>query len=98
VGNQDIEVKNTPAFDATVNANMVFLLPEASKAINEVSGKSKSKGVLLISENSGGAKSGSCINFIIVDSKQKFEYSKNNAIKAGLKTNDDFKSLAINID
>ncbi|MDZ4665681.1 MAG: YfiR family protein [Bacteroidota bacterium] len=98
VGSQDIEVKNTPAFDKSVNANMVFLLPESSKAINDVSGKSKNKGVLLITENSGGAKSGSSINFIIIDSKQKFEYSKNNAIKAGLKTNDDFKSLAINVD
>lgn len=98
VGNQDIEVKNTPTFDNTVNANMVFLLPEASKAIGEVSGKSKNKGVLLISENTAGAKSGSSINFIVIESKQKFEYSKNNAIKAGLKTNDDFKSLAINID
>lgn len=98
VGNQDIEVKNTSAFDATVNANMVFLLPELSKSIGEVSGKSKSKGVLLISENTGGAKSGSSINFIVVDNKPKFEYSKNNAIKAGLKTNDDFKSLAINVD
>lgn len=98
VGNQDIEVKNTPTFDASVSSNMVFLLPEASKSIGEVSGKSKSKGVLLISENNGGAKSGSSINFIVVDNKPKFEYSKNNAIKAGLKTNDDFKSLAINVD
>jgi hypothetical protein len=98
VGNQDIKIKNTPTFEKDVNANMVFLLPEASKSINDVSGKSKSKGVLLISENNGGAKSGSSINFIIVESKQKFEYSKNNAIKAGLKTNDDFKSLAINVD
>ncbi len=98
VGNQDIEVKNTVTFEKDVNANMVFLLPEVSKSIGDVSGKSKNKGVLLISENSGGAKSGSSINFIIADSKQKFEYSKNNAIKAGLKTNDDFKSLAINVD
>lgn len=98
VGNQDIKVKNTATFEKDVNANMVFLLPEASKSIGDVSGKSKNKGVLLISENSGGAKSGSSINFIIADSKQKFEYSKNNAVKAGLKTNDDFKSLAINVD
>ena len=98
VGNQDIEIKNTPTFEVAASANMVFLLPEASKSISEVSGKSKNKGVLLISENTAGAKSGSSINFIIIESKQKFEYSKNNAIKAGLKTNDDFKSLAINID
>lgn len=98
VGSQDIKIKNSILFEKEMNANMVYLLPEASKSISDVSGKSKNKGVLLISEESGGAKSGSSINFIIADSKQKFEYSKNNAIKAGLKTNDDFKSLAINVD
>jgi hypothetical protein len=98
VGNQDIEIKNTATFDKDLNANMVFLLPEASKVIGDVSGKSKNKGILLISENTGGAKSGSSINFIIVESKQKFEYSKNNAVKAGLKTNEEFKALAINVD
>jgi hypothetical protein len=98
VGNQDIKIKNTATFEKDIDANMVFLLPEASKSIGDVSGKSKNKGVLLISENTGGAKSGSSINFIVTDNKQKFEYSKNNAVKAGLKTNEEFKALAINVD
>jgi hypothetical protein len=33
-----------------------------------------------------------------MNAKLKFEYQKNNAIKSGLKTNDDFKALAINVD
>lgn len=98
VGNQDIEVINTVTYDPSKSANIVFLLPELSKSIGDVNGKSKSKGVLVISEAANGAKTGAAINFLIIESKQKFEYSKNNAIKAGLKANDDFKALAINVD
>lgn len=98
VGNQDIEVVNTQTYDPEISANMVYLLPEFSKSIGTVNGKAKSKGVLVISETANGAKVGAAINFLVIESKQKFEYSKNNAVKAGLKANDDFKALAINVD
>lgn len=41
---------------------------------------------------------GSAINFVAIDSKLKFEYNKTNAVKAGLKTSDELKSLAIAVD
>ncbi|MGE0568160.1 MAG: YfiR family protein, partial [Bacteroidia bacterium] len=56
VGNQDIEVVSTVNYDASISANMVFLLSETSKSITEISTKSKKKGVLLISEYANGAK------------------------------------------
>lgn len=84
-------------FDATINAHMVCLTADVSKSLADVLGKNK-KGTLLISEAAGGAKQGASINFVAVDNKLKFEYSKNNAVKTGLKTNDDFKALAITID
>lgn len=97
VGNQEIEIKNTMSFDGAISSNIVYLSPDISKAVGDVAGKNK-KGTLLISEGLGGCKLGASINFVAVDNKLKFEYSKNNAVKAGLKTNDDFKALAINID
>ena len=51
-----------------------------------------------VAENANACKAGSSINFVVVENKLKFEYSKNNALKAGLKTNDDIKALAINIE
>jgi hypothetical protein len=98
VGLQDIEIVNTAAYDEGISANMVYLLPEWSKSISAVNGKGKKSGILLISETANGAKTGAAINFLVIDSKQKFEYSKNNAVKSGLKANDDFKALAINVD
>lgn len=98
VGNQDIEIKNTPTFDPTINSHIVYLTPDISKAVADVISKNKNKGTLMVAEGSGSCKSGASINFVAVENKLKFEYSKNNAVKAGLKTNDDFKALAINID
>lgn len=98
VGNQDIQIKHSSAFDPSVISQIIYLLPDVSKSVSEVTSKNKSKGTLVISENTGATKQGSSINFLIIENKLKFEYSKNNAVKAGLKTNDDFKALAINVD
>jgi hypothetical protein len=98
VGNQKIEVLNTPAYNGKSKPHMLFLLPDASKALNEVSSKLKGKGTLIITEKEGAAKTGAVINFVVIENKQKFEFSKNSAVKAGLKTSEDFKALAIAVD
>ncbi len=98
VGSQSIEIKHSLSFDSKINSNMVFLLPESSKLLKEITGKLKGKGTLIVSENGSGTKQGASINFVVVDNKQKFEYSKNNAVKSGLKTSEDFQTLAIVVD
>jgi hypothetical protein len=98
VGNQDIEVKNSYMFDPSINANIIYLLSDVSKSLTDVASKNKAKSTLVVAESSNACKTGSSINFVVIENKLKFEYSKNNAIKAGLKTNDDIKALAINIE
>ncbi len=97
VGNQDIEIKNTSAFENS-GAHIYYVIGESTKITSDVASKTKGKGHLVIGESPGSCKQGASINFITIDSKLKFEYSKNNAVKAGLKTNDDFKALAITLD
>jgi hypothetical protein len=98
VGSQKMEVVNTPAYDGKSKPHMLFLLPDVSKVLPDATSKLKGKGSLIIAENAGAAKSGAAINFVIIDNKQKFEYSKASAVKAGLKTSEDFKALAIAVD
>jgi hypothetical protein len=99
VGTQDIEIKNSSSYDPAVPANIIYFVPDVMKPISDAVSKSKAKGVLLVSELAGAGKAGSSINFIVIDSKLKFEYNKNAAVKAGLTPNEDFKSLAaVNID
>jgi hypothetical protein len=95
VGNQDIEVKNSSTFDVGITSNIIYVLPDvAAKTVGDVAGKNKGKGTLVVAESPNACKSGASINFLIIENRVKFEYSKNNAVKAGLKTNDDFKALA----
>jgi hypothetical protein len=89
-----MEIRNTATYDPTVNAHIVYLLPENSKPIADAASKNKGKGTLLLSEAVNGCKTGATINFLIIENKVKFEYSKGNAVKLGMKTNDDFKALA----
>lgn len=98
VGNQDIEIKNSYAFDASISAHIIFLLSDVSKSMPDVTSKSKAKSTLVVAETPNACKTGSSINFVVVENKLKFEYNKSNAVKAGLKTNDDIKALAINIE
>jgi hypothetical protein len=99
VGNQDIEIKNSPSFDPAVYSHIIYFTPDILKPVSDAASKNKNKGALVVAEAPGACKSGASINFIYNENKLKFEYSKTTAVKAGLKTNDDFKALAaINID
>jgi len=98
VGSQKIEIKSTSTVDGTLQPHIIFLLNESSDLLKDISSKFKGKGTLIVTEKGGLAKSGSAINFVAIDSKLKFEYSKANAVKAGLKTSEELKSLAIAVD
>jgi hypothetical protein len=99
VGNQDIQIKNSASFDASVSSHIIYFLPDILKPVGDAASKNRNKGALVVAETPGACRSGASINFIVIENKLKFEYNKNSAVKAGLKTNDDFKALAaINID
>jgi hypothetical protein len=98
VGNQKFEIKNSSALDPTIKPHIIYLLSEASDLLKEAAGKYKGNGTLIVTEKPGLAKQGSAINFVVADNKQKFEYSKNNATKEGLKTGDELNGLAIVVD
>jgi hypothetical protein len=100
VGNQDIEIVTTASYDPSIASHIIYFTPDpVLKPVNDAASKNKNKGALLVAEASNACKHGASINFIIIDNKLKFEYSKNTAVKAGLKTNEDFKALAaVNID
>lgn len=98
VGNQKMEIKSSTGIDVSIQPHIIFLLNESSDLLKEISSKYKGKGSLIVTEKNGLAKLGSAINFVVADNKQRFEYSKANAVKAGLKTSDELKSLAIAVE
>lgn len=99
VGTQVIEIRNSPSFDPGVQGHIIYFLADIVKPVSDAAAKNRNKGALLVAETPGACRSGASINFIVLENKLKFEYSKNTAVKAGLKTNDDFKALAaVNVD
>jgi hypothetical protein len=98
VGNQDIEIKNSVTYDNSIPCHIIYVLNDVVKGVPDASSKNKNKGTLVVAEALNACKQGGSINFVVIENKLKFEYSKNNALKTGLKTNDDFKALAINVD
>jgi len=96
VGNQDIEIIS--GTESNDKANIFYLIENNTKKIGDLSKKFKGKGVLLLTEAENACKNGACLNFVLLDNKQKVEYSKSNALKFGLKTNDEFDKLTFKID
>lgn len=97
-GNQKLELVISTALEASIKPHIVYLLNESSDLLKEAHSKFKGSGTLIITEKAGLAKQGAAINFVVADSKLAFEYSENNAKKAGLKTGDGLNGLAIVVD
>lgn len=97
VGNQDIDIKTSNSYDHNIISNIIYFSPEITKPTSEAASKNKNKGTLIVAEAADACKNGASLNFVVVDSKLKFEYNKNAAVKAGLETKEDFKALALKI-
>ncbi len=97
VGAQKIEIKNSSSF-ATDPPQILFILGSESDILKDAINKLKGKGSLIVTEKPGLAKAGAVINFVVEENKQRFEYSQNNAKKAGLITGEGLNGLAIVVD
>lgn len=95
VGTQKFEIKSVTNLEAPGKYHILFVLNDKVGQFTEISSKLKGKGTLLITEKEGMMKKGSVINFVVVDSKIKFELSKINAEKQKLKIAHDLEALAI---
>lgn len=88
-----VEIKVFASVEAITLCPILFIPESQSDKIEAVSAKA-AKGVLIISNKSGGIKKGSAINFVLVDNKLKFELKKATALAKGLKVSPDLEKLA----
>jgi hypothetical protein len=98
VGTQTIEVRNTTSLDGVGKCHILYISPDATNPIADIIAKVKGKATLIITEKPGLAKQGSAINFIVVDSRQKFELNQTNAEKYNLKVSSSLVALAIPVE
>jgi hypothetical protein len=98
VGEQKIEVKSFTSPDVISKCQILIVSASKANLLSKVTAKLKGQSTLIISEGDGTIKAGSVINFVIKNSKQKFELSLNNAGKCNLKVSQNISSLAILVD
>lgn len=98
VGTQKIEIRNTTSLDGIGKSNILYVTPDVTTPITDITAKIKGKSTLLVTEKPGYAKQGAAINFIVVDNRQKFELNKANAEKYSLKVSAQLVTLSIPVE
>jgi len=94
VGDQRIVIKKLAAGGATYNCSILFISHDESRSLKRIVFLTADTPVLLITEENGLAKKGSCINFIIVDDRIKLEINKNNILSRNMNVASELLKLA----
>ncbi len=79
----------------TTECDIVFVPNSESSVAAKVIDKFKGKSTLVITEKNGLCESGSCINFVLVDNRLKFEINKSAIDQAGLKVSAQLLQMGI---
>jgi hypothetical protein len=96
VGGSKIVVKQYPNINnLPMECNILFIPQSDSHLANRAIERYKGKNTLVITERSGMIDSGSCINFILVENRLKFEISKAAIDQAGLKVSNQLLQMGI---
>jgi hypothetical protein len=98
VGLQSIEVKTFTSPASISKCHLLYVAPEMSNSLKDVLAKIKGQSTLVVTEKSGMIKLGSAINFVVQDSKLKFELNKSNAQKYNLAVGSSLLPFAILVD
>jgi hypothetical protein len=98
VGTQTITVKKFTSASEVSSCQILFISGDASAQVSSLSPALSGKNTLIITERSGLISKGAGINFVINDGKQKFQLSKVNLQKSGLKVNAQLVDMAVLVD
>jgi hypothetical protein len=94
-GSQTIVIEKYASVDAIKKCHILVIPDTQSGKIAAALGKTSGNNTLIVTDVEGGTKKGASINFVVIDSKQKFELSETNASSKGLKIGAELIKLAI---
>ena len=95
VNGMSIEVRQFSSAADVSDCHILYVSASESAKFDQVLSNTKSKPVLVVTDNPGMAKKGASINFVEVEGKIKFELNQKNAEASGLKVAGALASLAI---
>jgi hypothetical protein len=98
VGEKKIRLRQFSKIEDIDFCHILFISNDTSISLQAILEKAAVKGTLIISEKEGYAKKGTCLNFIILNNKLKFEANMKAINAADLKAGAQLLKLAIVID
>jgi len=93
VDDRRIVVKNSSTEVDFLNCDILFISEEKSNRLKSIAAITKDVSVLIVTESSGLASKGSCINFSVVNDHLKLEINKNNIEQRNLNIATELLSL-----
>ncbi len=96
-GGRTIIIKKYKSISEISKCNMLFIPKERSNLLPQILKATANISTLIISEKDGMAKSGSGINFVMIDGKPKFELNTAAIEQKNLRVSNELLSLAIKI-
>lgn len=99
-GNQNIATANFSSVGDISKCHILYIPSSQSRKITEIVDALKAKNInaLVVTDTRNGINNGSVINFTIVDNRQRFELSQDNARAMGLNPGGEIARLAILAD
>lgn len=99
-GSQSIVAANFSSTDEISKCHILYVPSNQSRRIPEIVDALKAKNInaLVVTDTRNGINNGAVINFTVVDNRQRFELSQDNARNMGLSTGGEISRLAILAD
>jgi hypothetical protein len=95
VGSKKIVIKKMSSSADSYNCQILFISEDKSKSLKKIAEITSATSTLIVSESSGLASKGSCINFVIVNDHLKLEINKNNILQHNLNIANELLSLGV---
>jgi hypothetical protein len=99
-GNQTIVAKTFNSPEEITKCHIIYVPAGQSRRITDIAATLLSKNInaLIVTDNRNAINNGAVINFTIVDNRQRFELSQENAQRMGLNPGGEISRLAILAD
>lgn len=95
--NRPAQVRRIRGLDELRDAQILFVGPRYNDELKSVIARVANRPVLVVTASDHGLDDGSCVNFLVVDQRVRFEVSLTAADRVGLKVSSELLSVAIRV-
>jgi hypothetical protein len=95
--NRPAQVRRIRSLDELRDAQILFVGPRYNDELKSVIARVANRPVLVVTASDHGLDEGSCVNFLVVDQRVRFEVSLTAADRVGLKVSSELLSVAVRV-